>query len=288
VVSAGGAITIDKVTSADIELRSDGGAITAGVLQGNLVVDSGAGELTLRRAVVPTAHIWTTTGAVDIAALYADSYAIETAGGTVQLGSSHASASAAVATGGGAVEIAGHEGEAPLRVDSGGGAINLKLLKMEGDIVLRSGGGKVTIKSGNKLAMSLEISAAAIRVDSQHSTNQLVTSTAEGTTGDARVQLSGVLNQAETMEDWLDVKHDPFQIDMSKRKVCDSGGQTNRPKPSQGASRLTTQRRQLPRGYGEDGPPKPLSLRIDAGGGEVEFLVGGWLDDILTGASKSG
>ncbi len=134
-----------------------------------------------------------------------------------------------------------------------------------GEVTVISGGGNITIKAASDLFMRLEVLEAAgggqgVHIDANHSFNP-----DDDSEYTDKSVLQGTVNYQQTMSEWADPSVDTFQVDVADRFV-----------PKMDAS-------------GNDGMV-PLQLLLDAGGGStragrVELLVGGWLDDILSGFS---
>eukprot|EP01052_Picozoa_sp_SAG31_P004847 SAG31_NODE_205_length_20397_cov_19.191152_15_plen_365_part_00 len=184
ICTSGANILLDKVTSADIALRSGGGSICARVLQGNTEINaSPGGSIEITRLVAPTASIATTSSGKDClhdakincAAAYADKLVVQSGGAPVRLGSSHSSVSATIESGGGSVALEGHEGEGPLTVSSSGGTIMLNISKALGNINLRSEGGSIMIKTHISQPLQLDLTAGRVDIDSQLNTGELTT-----------------------------------------------------------------------------------------------------------------
>lgn len=130
-----------------------------------------------------------------------------------------------------------------------------------------SGGGNITIKAASDLFMRLEVLNAVggrhgVHIDANHS----FVPDDDGKCKDTSV-LQGNVNYRQTMSEWAEPTIDTFQVDVADRFV---------PKTeSSGTDEVS-----------------PLHLLLDAGdgragGGRVELLVGGWLDDILSGFSTT-
>ena len=145
-------------------------------------------------------------------------------------------------------------------------ALLLCIVKV-GEVTVISGGGNITIKAASDLFMRLEVLEAAggrqgVHIDANHSFNP-----DEDSESTDKAVLQGTVNYQQTMSEWAEPSLDTFQVDVADRFV-----------PKMDAS-------------GNDGEV-PLQLLLDAGGGStragrVELLVGGWLDDILSGFSSS-
>ena len=177
--TAGGAIAVDKVTSAEIHLASGGGDLAARVLQGMVDINTlplpGAeqppGAVTIQRLVSPTVEI--ASGRVDVAAVYADSYHIHThgSGAPVTLGSSHTKDASTITTEGSDISIGSQEGEGPMLVESRGGDVVIKLSRQMAEVRVVSGGGAITVKAASDLSMRLEVSRAGggVHIDANHS-----------------------------------------------------------------------------------------------------------------------
>lgn len=200
------------------------------------------------------------------------------------------------------MSIGSQEGDGPLTVESHGGDVEIKLsrqvrqpasqpvrpsasataavaaagslkgtclrcgrVEQTGAVTVASGGGNITIKAGSDLYMRLEVQHAAhgaagsghhhggVHIDANHTFRP--DETTDGmTTTMAAGALAGHVNYQQTMSEWAEATTDTFQVDVADRFV---------PKTP-------------------DGTP-PVLLSLDAGGGRVELLVGGWLDDILSG-----
>lgn len=131
-------------------------------------------------------------------------------------------------------------------------------------MTVNSGGGNITVKAASDLFMRLEVLRAAgdgrgIHIDANHSFTPDENSTAV---------LRGDVNYQQTMTEWAQPTVDTFQVDVADRFVPKTG-------PS-----------------GDDDKAAPVLLLLDAGGGaaeagRIELLVGGWLDDILSGVSST-
>lgn len=276
----GGKIQLDKITSAEIHLASAGGNVAARVLQGIVEIND-AGAVCIQRCVSPAVSI-TARGPVDCAAMYADSYHITTwtptrkgrddrrvnhgssqSKASVALGSSHTKLASTISTDGAAVYIGSQEGEGPITVNSHGGDVTIKLSRQVGPVTVNSGGGNITIKAGRDLFMRLEVLQAAggrhgVHIDASHSFNP--DDDSDEYTGTAVLQ--GHVNYRQTMSEWAEPTIDTFQVDVADRFV---------PKTNESGNDRAA----------------PLPLLLDAGGGRVELLVGGWLDDILSGFSTT-
>ena len=132
---------------------------------------------------------------------------------------------------------------------------------------MNSGGGDITIKAASDLFMRLQVLEAAggkqgVHIDANHSFHP-----DDDSEYTDRAVLQGTVNYQQTMSEWAEPSVDTFQVDVADRfvpKVDASGTNEN----------------------------VPLRLLLDAGDGttqvgRVELLVGGWLDDILSGFSVS-
>ena len=70
-VQAGGNVTLDKITSAEIHVNSEGGSVTGRVLQGLVNVASGGGDIYFQRLVAPTVALSSGSGRVECRAICA-------------------------------------------------------------------------------------------------------------------------------------------------------------------------------------------------------------------------
>lgn len=157
-------VNINKLKGMYIDIEAEDADISAGTIQGNLSVRTGAGDVDVGRVQGPSLKLVTGTGDIQTRALYADYAMVRSVSGTVRLNG--AQGYTKVRTVEGDVEVAGIEGRLDVETDAGDVEASLAVPKTvsvrsrTGDIALGLPGGlsaSLLVQGGGGITVDEEV-----------------------------------------------------------------------------------------------------------------------------------
>jgi len=158
IATAGGRISMDKISEGPINLASTGGDMNVRVINCNAEIDTQGGDFQSKRMQGLAFTLQTGEGDIDVGAMYADTIEVETTSGLIQVGSIHAE-----------TKLSSHSGA--IRVKTGAdGDLNVKTELGNVDVQLGMSIARVEVASQEgdiKLSAPLKFAAHPVHLHSK-------------------------------------------------------------------------------------------------------------------------
>lgn len=150
--SSAASVNIEKLKSTKIDVSTDAGSVSAGVLQGSVCIRSETGDISVGKVQGPRVVMQTTSGNIRTQAMYSEEIVLNSQRGCIELDGLKGNST--VSTTEGNVKVSAVQGS--LFVESDSGSIVAQLSQPE-DVCLETKSGDVSIGIPKELSASIDL-----------------------------------------------------------------------------------------------------------------------------------